>query len=269
MIIAFRLWFSKAVSLWMKTAIQKEKHLLDIMNYLIIGGNSDIATEVIERLTTNGHHIHALVRNEEDASRLQSQGYTTTVGDATKEADIKRCVEEAKEKGDIDGILHCVGSILIRPPHALNQDAFEDVITTNLTSAFLTLSIGGKAMLRQGQGRMVFTSSVAGSLGLVNHEAIAAAKGGIEAMVRSAAATYARRGLRINAVAPGLTDTKMATKILASDAMRDAASQKIPTQRINQKQEAASAMHWLLTDAPDNLTGQVLHLDGGMANVLV
>ena len=154
------------------------------MNYLIIGGNSDIATDVMARLTENGHTIHALVRSEEQAQELQSQGHTTTVGDATKEADIKQCVAEAKEKGDIDGVLHCVGSIVIRPPHALNQDAFEEVITTNLTSAFLTLSIGGKAMLRQGQGRMVFTSSVAGSLGLVNHEAIAAAKGGIEAMVR-------------------------------------------------------------------------------------
>ena len=261
--------FSKAVCLWKKTAIQKVVQLFRIMKYLIIGGNSDIATDVIDRLSDAGHHIHALVRNEEDAARLQSQGLSTTVGDATKEDDIKQCVAAAKENGDINGILHCVGSIVIRPPHALNQEAFEDVITTNLTSAFLTLSIGGKAMLRQGQGRMVFTSSVAGSLGLVNHEAIAAAKGGIEAMVRSAAATYARRGLRINAVAPGLTDTKMASKILASEAMRDAASQKIPTQRINLKQEAASAMFWLLTDAPDNLTGQVLHLDGGMANVLV
>ena len=185
------------------------------MNYLIIGGNSDIAKDVIQRLTENGHAIHALVRGQEQAEQLKSLGHTTTIGDATKEADIKQCIDEAKEKGDIDGILHCVGSIVIRPPHALNQDAFEEVITTNLTSAFLTLSIGGKAMLRQGQGRMVFTSSVAGSLGLVNHEAIAAAKGGIEAMVRSAAATYARRGLRINAVAPGLTDTKMASKILA------------------------------------------------------
>ena len=239
------------------------------MNYVIIGGNSDIAADVIQRLSDAGHLIHALVRSEDDAARLQSQGHSTTVGDATKEADIKQCIEAAKEKGEIDGLLHCVGSIVIRPPHALNQDAFEEVITTNLTSAFLALSVGGKAMLRQGQGKMVFTSSVAGSLGLVNHEAIAAAKGGIEAMVRSAAATYARRGLRINAVAPGLTDTKMASKILASDAMRDAASQKIPTQRINKKQEAASAMYWLLTDAPDNLTGQVLHLDGGMANVLV
>ena len=239
------------------------------MNYLIIGGNSDIAKDVIQRLTENGHAIHALVRSEEQAEQLKALGHTATIGDATKEAYIKQSVEEAKQKGDIDGILHCVGSIVIRPPHALNQEAFEEVITTNLTSAFLTLSIGGKAMLRQSRGRMVFTSSVAGSLGLVNHEAIAAAKGGIEAMVRSAAATYARRGLRINAVAPGLTDTKMASRILASDAMRDAASQKIPMQRINQKEEAASAMHWLLTDAPDNMTGQVLHLDGGMANALV
>ena len=111
------------------------------MNYLIIGGNSDIATDVIARLTENGHAIHALVRSEEQAQELQSQGHTTTVGDATKEADIKQCVAEAKEKGDIDGILHCVGSIVIRPPHALNQDAFEEVITTNLTSAFLTLSL--------------------------------------------------------------------------------------------------------------------------------
>jgi NAD(P)-dependent dehydrogenase (short-subunit alcohol dehydrogenase family) len=60
----------------------------------------------------------------------------------------------------------------------------------------------------------------------------------------------------------------MASKILSSDAMRETSAQRIPTQRINKKEEAASAMYWLLTDAPDNLTGQVLHLDGGMANVL-
>ena len=88
-------------------------------------------------------------------------------------------------------------------------------------------------------------------------------------MVRSAAATYAQRGLRINAVAPGLTDTKMASKILASEVMRDAAQDKIPLRRLNQKQEVAHTIHWLLTGAPDNFTGQVLHLDGGMSKILV
>ena len=149
------------------------------MNYLIIGGNSDIATDVIDRLSDAGHHIHALVRNEEDAARLQSQGLSTTVGDATKEDDIKQCVAAAKENGDINGILHCVGSIVIRPPHAMKKDAFEEVILTNLTSAFLALSLGGKSMIRNVGCRMVFCSSVEGSLGLVNHEDISAAKGGI------------------------------------------------------------------------------------------
>ena len=90
------------------------------MNYLIIGGNSDIATDVIGRLTENGHAIHALVRSEEQAEHLKSQGHTTTVGDATREADINLCIDAAKEKGDIDGILHCVDSIVTRPPHALH-----------------------------------------------------------------------------------------------------------------------------------------------------
>jgi NAD(P)-dependent dehydrogenase (short-subunit alcohol dehydrogenase family) len=174
---------------WMKTAIQKETDFLATMNYLIIGGNSDIAQDVTTRLLDDGHHVHCLIRNTEQQDALTTRGITVTVGDATSEEDMKQCITEAKEHGEINGLLHCVGSIVIRPPHALNKDAFEEVITTNLTSAFLALSIAGKAMLRQGSGRMVFSSSVAGSLGLVNHEAIAAAKGGIEAMVRASAAT--------------------------------------------------------------------------------
>ena len=146
-------------------------------------------------------------------------------------------------------------------------EAFEEVISTNLTSAFLTLSLTGKAMLKGGGGRMVFTSSVAATLGLVNHEAIAAAKGGIESMVRSAAATYAKRGIRVNAVAPGLTDTRLASSILRSDEIRQASAAKIPINRINEADEIAKSITWLLTSAPDNFTGQILHLDGGMSQL--
>jgi len=237
-------------------------------NFLIIGGNSDIAKVLIENLLNQEANITLLVR-QESLPTSTSENIEIVVGDATQEGDLQQAVQAASNKGPIDGIVHCVGSIVIRPPHAMKKEGFEEVITTNLTSAFLTLSIGGKSMLRNGGGRMVFCSSVAGSIGLVNHEAISAAKGGIESMVRSAAATYAQRGLRINAVAPGLTDTKMASKILASDAMRDAAESKIPLRRLNQKQEVAQTIHWLLTAAPDNMTGQVLHLDGGMSNILV
>ena len=239
-------------------------------SFLIIGGSSDIAMSVTELLLSDGHMVTMLVRDVSRVEELNSKGVKIVQGDALDQEVMSEAISLALESGGgtISGVSHLVGSITIRPPHALKLDAFEEVIRTNLTSAFLTLSLTGKAMLKSGTGRMVFVSSVAGSLGLVNHEAIAAAKGGIESMVRSAAATYSKRGIRVNAVAPGLTDTRMASTILRSDAMREASAQMIPLKRINEAEEIASSIHWLLTGAPDNFTGQVLHLDGGMSKVL-
>ena len=185
-------------------------------NIAIIGGSSDIAISTINQISNEKYEFYALIRDQDKSPELSDLGVHVTVGDATSEEDIKNFISSVKDLGEIYAVLHCVGSFAVRPPHAMNKEAFETVINTNLTSAFLTLSISGKAMLGQGHGRMVFMSSVAGSLGLVNHEAISAAKGGIEAMVRSAAATYANRGIRVNAVAPGLTDTEMMRKTTSS-----------------------------------------------------
>ena len=239
-------------------------------SYLIIGGSSDIAIQTIHKLLVDGNHVTILARDMSRVSQLAEQGVTVVEGDALDQDALNSAIQAATDSGagKISGVAHLVGSIVIRPPHALKVDAFEEVIRTNLTSAFLTLSLTGKAMIKSGGGRMVFTSSVAGSLGLVNHEAIAAAKGGIESMVRSAAATYAKRGIRVNAVAPGLTDTRLAATILRSDAIREASAQMIPLKRINEADEVATSIHWLLTSAPDNFTGQVMHLDGGMSQVL-
>ena len=223
-----------------------------------------------KKLLEQGASVTCLARDESRMTELVSLGAIVVQGDALDEDSISSAIETAALQGDgkINGVVHLVGSIAIRPPHALALDAFNEVITTNLSSAFLTLSKTGKAMLKMGGGRMVFTSSVAGSLGLVNHEAIAAAKGGVESMVRSAAATYAKRGIRVNAVAPGLTDTRLASTILRSDAIREASAQMIPLKRINEAEEIASSIHWLLTGAPDNFTGQIMHLDGGMSQIL-
>ncbi len=238
-------------------------------SYLIIGGSSDIALQLVSQLCESGHNVTVLARDESRVSSLKEIGVNVVIGDGLVESDVLAAIDVAKQHGDggIAGAAHLIGSILLKPPHALKLEDFESVIRTNLTSAFLSLSLISKSMLRTGGGRLVFTSSVAGSLGLVNHEAIAAAKGGIEAMVRAAAATYAQRKIRVNAVAPGLTETRLGATILKSDAMREAAVSKIPMNRINEPSEIASAINWLLTNAPDNFTGQVLNLDGGMANV--
>ena len=236
-------------------------------SFLLVGGSSDIGLQLADMLLNDGHAVTLLARDTERTRDLEARGALVVQGDALDEEVVKEAVAQAaaqREEG-LAGLAHLVGSIALRPPHAMNIEDFQAVIQTNLTSAFLSLKLGGKAMLKSGNGRMVFTSSVAGSYGLTNHEAIAAAKGGIEAMVRAAASTYAQRGLRVNAVAPGLTETRLGASVLRSDAIREASVGMIPLKRINEAHEIAQSMHWLLTGAPDNFTGQILHLDGGMS----
>lgn len=238
-------------------------------SFLIVGASSDIALELGQRLLSKGHSVTLLARDAHRVQPLVDQGAQLIQGDALDKEVVQSAVDAAKENGEgsLAGVAHLVGSLVLRPPHALTLDAFNEVIHTNLSSAFLTLSIACKTMLRSGGGRLVFTSSVAATFGLMNHEAIAAAKGGVESMVRSAASTYSQRGIRLNVVAPGLTDTRLAETLLRSDAMREAAVGKIPLKRINEKQEIASTIEWLLDGAPDNITGQTFHLDGGMSQI--
>jgi|TARA_B100001094_G_scaffold284856_1_gene298611 NAD(P)-dependent dehydrogenase (short-subunit alcohol dehydrogenase family) len=238
-------------------------------SYLIVGGSSDIALLLCRKLIDDGHRVSVLARDQGRLSELRADLDKVFIGDANNEELVKEAVLSSIETGEgrLDGVAHMVGSFAVRPPHAMSVASFEDVIRTNLTSAFVTLSIACKQMLRNGGGRVVFTSSVAGSLGLVNHEAVSAAKGGIESMARSAAATYARRGIRVNVVAPGLTDTRLSASITSPDSSKRAAEDMIPLRRVNLPQEISDTIHWLLTSAPDNITGQVLHLDGGMSKL--
>ena len=240
-----------------------------VQSFLLVGASSDIALNLGQKLLDRGTILTLLARDAERVQQLVDQGATLVQGDALDRECVQRAVDIAKDNGEgsISGVAHLVGSLVIRPPHALSLDAFNEVLHTNLSSAFLTLSVACKAMLRSGGGRLVFTSSVAATLGLMNHEAIAAAKGGVESMVRSAAATYSQRNIRLNVVAPGLTETRLADTMLRSDAIREAAISKIPLKRINQPSEVSSTIEWLLCDAPDNFTGQILHLDGGMSQI--
>ncbi|MEX1279816.1 MAG: SDR family oxidoreductase, partial [Acidimicrobiia bacterium] len=125
---------------------------------------------------------------------------------------------------------------------------------------------GAKAMFKTG-GSIVVTSTAAVRTGLPNHEAIAAAKGGVEGLTRAAAATYATRGIRVNAVAPGLVQTPMTERLTASDASREASLAMHALGRLGKPDDIVSAMTWLLDPANDWVTGQVIGIDGGLGSV--
>jgi NAD(P)-dependent dehydrogenase (short-subunit alcohol dehydrogenase family) len=142
------------------------------------------------------------------------------------------------------------------------------VLRVNLEGAVFMLQAWVEALRQSKQpGAAVLVSSVVAKVGVANHEAIAAAKGGIEALVRSAAATYAPMGLRINAVAPGMTDTPMTAGMLKLDAMREGAARQYPLGGIQTPEQVADVMDWLLSDAACRITGQIIAVDGGFTTV--
>ena len=163
-------------------------------------------------------------------------------------------------------LAHCVGSTLIAPLHRTKLEGYREVMRVNLDSAVFMLQ-AFVAALQGGPGAAVFASSVVARIGVANHEAIAAAKGGVEALVRSAAATYAAQGLRVNAVAPGMTETPLTAGMLKLPAMREGAARQYPLGGVQTADQVAEVMAWLLGDGSARLTGQVIAVDGGFTTV--
>lgn len=168
----------------------------------------------------------------------------------------------------VDRLAHLAGSTLIAPMARTSADQYRAVMAANLDSAFYTLQGFVAALRARGAaGAAVLVSSVVAQTGTPNHEAIAAAKGGIEALVRAAAASHAAAGIRVNAVAPGLTETPMTAGITRNPAMREGAARQYPLARLNRAEDVARVVGWLLGDEASRITGQVWAVDGGFTAI--
>jgi NAD(P)-dependent dehydrogenase (short-subunit alcohol dehydrogenase family) len=180
-------------------------------------------------------------------------------------AAVTRCTEAL---GTPTMFAHCVGNIALAPAARTSEAQYRDVMRANLDSAFFMLAAITAALRAANQpAALCFVSTIAAQIGIANHEAVAAAKGGLEAMVRSAAATYAANGIRVNAVAPGLMDTPAAAKFLSTPTLREASAKQYPLGTIGSADEVAEIMLWLLSNAAQRVTGQIWAVDGGFTAV--
>ena len=235
---------------------------------LVTGARGGIGREVVARLRACGHRVAAVGRDGETLAAVEADAHiaadTTTPEGAT--AAVAACQAQL---GNAPSLLaHCVGSTLIAPLHRSTAPQIREVLRVNLDSALFMLQAWIEALRSSAQpGAAVLASSVVARIGVANHEAIAAAKGGVEALARSAAATYAAAGLRVNVVAPGLTDTPMTASMLRADATREGAGKQYPLGGVQTAAQVADTMVWLLSDGAARITGQVIAVDGGFTTV--
>lgn len=229
---------------------------------LLYGASGGIATSLIHLLKEQDWTITAVTRSPEKLSDIE--GITIVEGDATKESGVKAGFEAAEANRPVTAVVNCLGNVFLKPIHRTTAAEFSEVMKLHVFSSYLILH-HACAKLSSGSS-IVLISSVAARTGLPNHETISAAKGAIEGLVRASAATYAGKGICINAVAPGLTETP-ATAHMCKPPAREVSEKMHPLGRIGTPEDISNAISYFID--PDNswVTGQILNVDGGLGHL--
>lgn len=242
---------------------------------LVIGASGGIGSCVVDSLLSKGWDVIAAARDLEKLEALfspvqfSSQRLKICSLDASNSSAMAPFFDSIlSEFGRLDGMVNCAGSLLLKPAHLVSDEEFEETLSINLKTAFYLLRRSVRIMMKQTEGgSLVFCSSVAAQRGLMNHEAIAAAKAGIEGMALAAAATYAPYRIRINCVAPGLVRTGLTEKLTSSQTVLEKSAAMHPLGRIGDPCEVASAITWFLDPLQSWITGQILGVDGGLGKI--
>lgn len=227
-------------------------------NFVLIGGSHGIGLEVAKILTTEGHHVHVFSRTSGELSQLA--GVTHYTHDVLLGA-----VDSALIEGGIDGLVYLPGSIQLKPFHRTSTKDFTEDFRINFLGAVESVQ-AFLPKLKENRGSVVLMSTVAVSVGMPFHASISAAKGAIEGFAKSIAAELAPN-VRVNVVAPALTDTPLAEKFLSTPEKKEASSKMYPLGRYGNVNDVAEAIVYLLSSKSTWMSGQVLHLDGGMSSL--
>ena len=235
----------------------------------IIGGSGGIGSNLARRMSDNGWKVIISARNIENLNLVSDGKYIDSlIVDATNADDVQEKAKQINETyGSLDAVVNSVGSIFLRPLHATSSEQFMETINQNLVTSFNVIRATAKIMMRGNGGRIVLFSSAAASLGMPNHAAISAAKAGVEGLARAAASDYAKRGIRVNVISPGLVETPLSSHLLASEQSRKVSEDMHPVGKIGQPDDIASVAEWLITSAPEWMTGDIIPVDGGLTNL--
>jgi len=231
--------------------------------YLIVGATGSIGSNLAQQMNDSGHDIHLVGRDETLTKSLSeklnsSYSISNVLNDGFVDA-IKSDIN------DIKGIAYCVGSIDLKPIRMVTENDFNKCMKLNLYSA-VHLIKGFQESLKKNNGSIVLFSTVAAQRGFTNHSIIASTKAAIEGLTVSLAAEFAPK-IRVNCIAPSLTNSKIAQPMLKNTAIAEGIAKAHPLKRLGEGKDSAALAKFLLTEESSWITGQIIAVDGGRSKL--
>ena len=225
-------------------------------NILLIGGSTGIGLEIANQLVNENNVIVASRNKGELNDDIKHLEFDV----------LKDNIEDLDLPEKIHGLVYCPGSINLKPFKMLKHKDFEEEMNLNFLSLVKVVQGVMPKLKKAENASLVFFSTVAVKVGMPFHTSVAAAKGAIEGFAKSLAAEYAP-SLRVNVIAPSLTDTPLAEKLLSNDSKKEKMSERHPLKRVGNAKDIANAASFLLSDENSWITGQILGVDGGLSTL--
>jgi NAD(P)-dependent dehydrogenase (short-subunit alcohol dehydrogenase family) len=225
-------------------------------NYVIIGGSSGIGQALVKQLSKE-HNVIATYNEHQqpDEDNIRYQYY-----DVTQEKPLEDLPET------IHGLAYLPGTISLRPFSRIKSEDFLKDYEINLVGAVKTIQQLLPQLKKSGEGSIVLFSTVAVQTGMGYHSLVASSKGALEGLTKALAAELAP-SIRVNCIAPSLTDTPLAANLLNTDEKKEASAKRHPLNTVGTPDQLAATAKFLLTNESSWITGQILHADGGMSSI--
>tara|TARA_B100001057_G_scaffold127430_1_gene126363 strand:+ start:2547 stop:3284 length:738 start_codon:yes stop_codon:yes gene_type:complete len=235
-------------------------------NIIVTGASGGIGSSIVEKLNEAGANILATGTKIEKLDQLKSKFDKIKIikFDISNHDKIENFIEEATESlgGNLDCIINNAGITQDNLTIRMSMDEWTKVIDINLTSTFLMNKFAIKKMLKNKSGKIINITSVVGHTGNVGQANYTASKAGIVAMSKSLAIEYAKKNINVNCISPGFINTNMTEKI--DEKFKETIISKIPISRLGKPSDIANAVLFLASPISDYITGETLHVNGGM-----
>ncbi len=226
-------------------------------NILVVGGSSGIGLALVHNLLKGGAKVYVISRRKSGDFPVEAVHLSL---DITGNLDsVQAFLPES-----IHGLVYAVGSINLKPFSRLSTDDFLNDYRLNVLGAAQIIQQATKQLKSSGGSSIVLISTVAAKLGMAYHASISAAKGAVEGLALALAAEFAAQQIRVNVVAPSLTDTPLAQNLLNSPEKRETSAKRHPLSRIGQPEDISNMITFLLSEESSWITGQVIGIDGGL-----